>query len=219
MVKNTLLQVWPIPAFDDNYIWCIHDGQSALIVDPGDAVPVLKYLEEKKLALGGILITHHHADHTGGILNLLNTLGPQIPVYGPAGDNIPGRTQIVKEGDHVEIDSPGISFQVFEVPGQVESGRLIGGGIALRTDRVFFQITAERVAGGFCIHLDPAARGIDFDRGGAHDRRGNAEDGKGGKECCFHRSVAVVSRHQRVKQSLVCFPNELLPNPVPPTNP
>ncbi len=121
MDKNTLLQVWPIPAFDDNYLWCIHDGVSALVVDPGDSGPVLDYLAKSQLTLKGILITHHHADHTGGILDLLNTLGPQIPVYGPVGDNIPGRTQIVKEGDHVEIDSPRISFQVFEVPGHTLS--------------------------------------------------------------------------------------------------
>jgi len=85
MQKNTLLQVWPIPAFDDNYIWCIHDGDSALVVDPGDAEPVLRYLEQTQLTLRGILITHHHADHTGGILRILEVLGEAIPVYGPVG--------------------------------------------------------------------------------------------------------------------------------------
>jgi hydroxyacylglutathione hydrolase len=121
MDKNTLLQVWPIPAFDDNYIWCIHDGKSALVVDPGDSAPVLEYLEKAHLKLKGILITHHHADHTGGILNLLNALGPKIPVYGPVGDNIPGRTEVVMEGDKIEIDSPRLSLKVFEVPGHTLS--------------------------------------------------------------------------------------------------
>ena len=65
MDKNTLLQVWPIPAFDDNYIWCIHDGHSALVVDPGDSAPVLDYLAKQQLKLKGIVITHHHTDHTG----------------------------------------------------------------------------------------------------------------------------------------------------------
>ena len=116
MVKNTLLQVWPIPAFDDNYIWCIHDGQSALIVDPGDATPVLQYLEQKKLTLTGILITHHHADHTGGILNLLQELG-SVPVYGPANIDIPGRTNVMMEGDKIEVTAPRISLEVYEVPG------------------------------------------------------------------------------------------------------
>ena len=117
MDKNTLLQVWPIPAFDDNYIWCIHDGVSALLVDPGEAVPCLQYLKLKKLTLTGILVTHHHADHTGGILELLSILGPAIPVYGPLNNDIPGRTQALIEGDKVEIASPSISFKVLEVPG------------------------------------------------------------------------------------------------------
>ncbi|QWE19818.1 hydroxyacylglutathione hydrolase [Polynucleobacter sp. AP-Kolm-20A-A1] len=117
MDKNTLLQVWPIPAFDDNYIWCIHDGSAALVVDPGDAEPVLKYLEQNKLSLSGILITHHHADHTGGIMRLLEVLGSSIPVYGPVGDGIPGRTLVAIQDDKIEIASPRISLKVFEVPG------------------------------------------------------------------------------------------------------
>ena len=121
MDKNTLLQVWPIPAFDDNYIWCIHDGKSAFVVDPGDAAPVMEYLAQNELKLTGILITHHHADHTGGILNLLNALDKTIPVYGPTGDNIPGRTQIAKEGDKIEMTAPRISLSVYEVPGHTLS--------------------------------------------------------------------------------------------------
>jgi hydroxyacylglutathione hydrolase len=121
MDKNTLLQVWPIPAFDDNYIWCIHNGKSALVVDPGDAVPVLEYLKQSGLRLTGILITHHHADHTGGILALLDAFGKDIPVIGPAGSNIPGRTQIAKADDKIEITSPRISLQVYEVPGHTLS--------------------------------------------------------------------------------------------------
>jgi hydroxyacylglutathione hydrolase len=121
MNKNTLLQVWPIPAFDDNYIWCIHDGSSALVVDPGDATPVLRYLEQEKLTLSGILITHHHADHTGGILTLLRSVKSAIPVYGPVHDEIPGRTQVAMEGDTIDIAEPRISLKVFEVPGHTLS--------------------------------------------------------------------------------------------------
>uniref|UniRef100_UPI004048BA54 hydroxyacylglutathione hydrolase n=1 Tax=Polynucleobacter sp. TaxID=2029855 RepID=UPI004048BA54 len=121
MEKNTLLQVWPIPAFDDNYLWCIHDGKSALIVDPGDAVPVLDYLKREKLTLKGILITHHHADHTGGILQLLEALDSTIPVYAPAAIDIPGRTHALMEGDSLEIASPRMSFEVSEVPGHTLS--------------------------------------------------------------------------------------------------
>jgi hydroxyacylglutathione hydrolase len=121
MDKNTLLQVWPIPAFDDNYIWCIHDGRSALVVDPGDAILVADYLMQNQLALTGILVTHHHADHTGGILDLLDDFGPDISVYGPAGNDIPGRTEVAREGSKIEITAPRISLQVFEVPGHTLS--------------------------------------------------------------------------------------------------
>ena len=121
MDKNTLLQVWPIPAFDDNYIWCIHDGHSALAVDPGDASPVADYLLQNQLTLTGILITHHHADHTGGILELLDRFGATIPVYGPVGDNIPGRTVVAMQDDKIEIAVPRISLKVLEVPGHTLS--------------------------------------------------------------------------------------------------
>jgi hydroxyacylglutathione hydrolase len=118
MVTKTALQVWPIPAFDDNYIWCIHDGISALVVDPGDASPVLDYLESQSLTLTGILITHHHADHTGGIQDLLAYVATDsLPVYGPAAESIPGRTEALMEGDRVECAAPAIAFTVLEVPG------------------------------------------------------------------------------------------------------
>ena len=76
--------VAPIPAFNDNYIWAICDNQqNAWVVDPGDAEPVIKIFTEKHLQLSGILITHHHRDHTGGIDALLQHFG-HVPVYGPS---------------------------------------------------------------------------------------------------------------------------------------
>ena len=121
MPDDNLLQVRSIAAYDDNYIWLISDNHCAVIVDPGDAAPVLQYLEQNKLTLTGILITHHHADHTGGILTLLNTLGLSIPVYGPAAIDIPGRTHAVMEGDKIEVAAPRISLEVYEVPGHTVS--------------------------------------------------------------------------------------------------
>jgi hydroxyacylglutathione hydrolase len=119
MVKSTALQVWPIPAFSDNYIWCIHDGHSALIVDPGDAAPVIQYLQQNQLQLTGILITHYHADHIGGIADLLRatTNGHTLPVYGPVAEEIPGCNHPLIQGDEVHIAAPASYFQVLEVPG------------------------------------------------------------------------------------------------------
>ena len=61
------MDIIPIPAFRDNYIWLVHDGRHALVVDPGDATPVEEALRERGLTLAAILVTHHHPDHTGGI--------------------------------------------------------------------------------------------------------------------------------------------------------
>lgn len=110
-----MLTLHPIPAFTDNYIWCLHDNQSAYVVDPGQADPVLDYLRDRSLNLKGILITHHHWDHVSGIEALLEAY-PDIPVWGPANETIPGRTESLGEGDLLALDW-GIKLRVFEVPG------------------------------------------------------------------------------------------------------
>lgn len=105
-----------VPIFQDNYVFVIRGpSSSAVVVDPGDAAPVLGFLEREKLNLEAILITHHHPDHVGGVADLLG--GRAIPVYGPVRDV--GRWSFdlkgVREGDVVE--AAGTSFEVFEVPG------------------------------------------------------------------------------------------------------
>ncbi len=103
----------PIPAFTDNYIWALREGQQALVVDPGDAAPVLDWLANEACALTGILITHHHADHTGGVAELIAKTG--APVWGPAYENLPEGVQRLEGGDTVHWQ--GIAFQVIDVPG------------------------------------------------------------------------------------------------------
>jgi hydroxyacylglutathione hydrolase len=102
-----------LPAFADNYIWMLHDGHSALVVDPGDAAPVIEALARHALVLRGILVTHHHPDHVGG----LDALRPHLQgaVWGPARERIPGPFTPVHEGDRVEL--LGQRFRVIEVPG------------------------------------------------------------------------------------------------------
>ena len=108
-----MLTLIPIPAFTDNYLWLLHDGQRALVVDPGDAAPVLHKLAELNLKLDSILVTHHHADHTGGVDELRNTTDAKV--YGPATEKIPKPYDPLGEGDIAQ--AMGLDFQVIDVPG------------------------------------------------------------------------------------------------------
>lgn len=109
------LRVLAIPAFDDNYFWLIHDGIHAAVVDPGDATPVLAALAAHQLTLTTILLTHHHADHVGGVAELARQC--DVQVWGPRGETISGVTQRVGEGDAVVLAAPAISLSVLDVPG------------------------------------------------------------------------------------------------------
>lgn len=103
----------PIPAFTDNYIWALREGQQVLVVDPGDAAPVLDWLANEASSLTGILITHHHADHTGGVAELMAKTG--APAWGPAYENLPEGVQRLEGGGNVHWQR--IAFQVIDVPG------------------------------------------------------------------------------------------------------
>lgn len=115
-VNPVKISVHRIPAFDDNYLWLFHGSNSdqAYAVDPGDAAPILQALEDLNLSLAGIIITHHHGDHTGGIKTLLSH--ENVPVYGPVSDKIPQVTHPLTDGDILSL-SPGMEFRVLEVPG------------------------------------------------------------------------------------------------------
>ncbi len=102
-----------LPAFADNYIWMLHDGARAVVVDPGDAAPVHEALDRLHLDLAAILVTHHHADHVGGVSSLRPRL--QGPVFGPARETIPAPFTPLTEGDAVQV--LGLSFRVLDVPG------------------------------------------------------------------------------------------------------
>jgi len=110
-----MLSVLTIPAFQDNYLWLIHNGAQAAVVDPGDAAPILSALAENRLALAAILLTHHHADHVGGVPRLLQHA--QVPVFGPRGENIPHVTEPLGEGDRVTVPGLGLQCEVYDVPG------------------------------------------------------------------------------------------------------
>jgi hydroxyacylglutathione hydrolase len=110
-----MLTIAPIPAFDDNYIWLIYDQASrqAFVVDPGDATPVLEALQNLDLTLAGVLITHHHFDHVGGLSQLRSRFDPVV--YGPRNPAIDGVSEALDAGDRIEI--LGQDFEILEVPG------------------------------------------------------------------------------------------------------
>jgi hydroxyacylglutathione hydrolase len=103
----------PLPAFQDNYLWLLHDGHRALVVDPGDAQPVLAYLAQASLQLEAILVTHHHWDHVDGVEPLRKATGAQV--WGPARESLPQPFAPLREGDRVE--ALGLQFEVIDVPG------------------------------------------------------------------------------------------------------
>jgi len=112
---SSTLTCTPIPAFQDNYFWLISDGQHAAVVDPGDAAPVEAYLAAHHLQLSAILLTHHHRDHVGGVADLLRAR--QIPVYGPAGEDIAHLTTTLSGGSVVTLAAPALRLSVLDVPG------------------------------------------------------------------------------------------------------
>jgi hydroxyacylglutathione hydrolase len=107
------MKLIPLPAFQDNYLWLLHDGRRALVVDPGDAQPVLECLQQSGLQLEAILVTHHHPDHVGGVDRVRDATG--AAVWGPAREPVPGPFRAVADGEHVR--ALGLDFRVIDVPG------------------------------------------------------------------------------------------------------
>lgn len=110
-----MVSIIPIPAFRDNYIWTLRSGGVAAVVDPGDAAPVLAWLDTNRVALCAILATHHHADHVGGVTALRARY--DVPVFGPAHESIPGRTHALGEGDRIVVPGIDLLLSVYDIPG------------------------------------------------------------------------------------------------------
>jgi len=111
-----MFDVIRIPAFKDNYIWLLRKGASAVVVDPGEAVPVLEVLERGNLVLASVLVTHHHKDHQGGVAALLEHF-PAAEVFGPAQESITGKTRSLQGGERIWLAALELEMQVFCVPG------------------------------------------------------------------------------------------------------
>lgn len=131
-----MLNVTPIPAFNDNYIWALHDNRLAVLVDPGDATPGIEFLQQNGLDLLAILVTHHHGDHVGGIPDLFTRYQPSV--YGPAMESIPGMTNPVSAGDTISLEKLDLKFDVIGTPGHTLGHvSYFGGGWLFCGDTLF----------------------------------------------------------------------------------
>jgi hydroxyacylglutathione hydrolase len=132
-----MFDVTRISALKDNYVWLLRKGAAAVVVDPGDAAPVLDVLQREALTLCAVLITHHHMDHQGGIGGLL-AHWPSANVFGPASESITGMTHPLRGGERIRPAAFDSGFQVMAVPGHT-LGHLAyyGGGCLFCGDTLF----------------------------------------------------------------------------------
>jgi hydroxyacylglutathione hydrolase len=131
-----MLAIHAVPAFADNYIWLLEDGRNAAAVDPGDAAPVERFLQERGLALTAVLATHHHADHVGGLQALAGRW--KCGTFGPAREAVAGLDQRLREGDRITIPGLDIELETFDIPGHTAGHiALYGAGAVFCGDTLF----------------------------------------------------------------------------------
>ncbi|MBV1775171.1 hydroxyacylglutathione hydrolase [Burkholderiaceae bacterium DAT-1] len=127
-----MVQIFPIPILSDNYIWTIRKDSSLIIVDPGESTPVFAWMDSQGLAPDAIVLTHHHADHIGGVDEIVARW--PVPVYGSA--RITQVTHPVGEGDRIKIGC--IELDVWCVPGHtLDHLAYVGEGLVLCGDTLF----------------------------------------------------------------------------------
>lgn len=135
------VQLLAIPAFSDNYIWMVCQGEHAIVVDPGQAEPVDAILAQHGLHPDAILLTHHHHDHVGGVSELLDRY-PNTVIYGPATETLPACHHPVAQGSTISFDRPRLSLSVLDVPGHTAghiayAGQLDGQPVVFCGDTLF----------------------------------------------------------------------------------
>ncbi|MBA2352036.1 MAG: hydroxyacylglutathione hydrolase [Burkholderiales bacterium] len=130
------MKIVPLAAFQDNYIWLLRKGEHAVVVDPGDAEPVLSYLGHEKLRLAAIINTHHHRDHVGGNARLLDFF--RVPVYGPRDEAIATLTHPLQAEDVIDFPELALHLTVLSIPGHT-AGHIayVGPGILFCGDTLF----------------------------------------------------------------------------------
>jgi hydroxyacylglutathione hydrolase len=156
-----MLDISPIAALGDNYIWLLRSQGSELVavVDPGDATPVLQMLRSHQLTLGAVLITHHHGDHTAGIPALKKSF-PDAAIYGPGREGIAGMTHHVGEGDEVSLPGLDVDLRVMDVPGHTAGHVAYYGEGALFCGDTLFAAGCGRVFDGTMADLSASLERI-----------------------------------------------------------
>ncbi|TCV97362.1 hydroxyacylglutathione hydrolase [Luteibacter rhizovicinus] len=147
------MQLLPVPALADNYIWlAADDAGNALVVDPGESAPVEAALAERGWTLRHILLTHHHNDHIGGVFDLVRE--HDVDVFAPFDTRIPYASNRVEDGEEVVLSEPSARFRVIAVPGHTSSHIAYAGeGFLFCGDTLFslgcgrlFEGTPEQMA-------------------------------------------------------------------------
>ncbi len=156
-----MININPVAAFEDNYIWMIGDPGTRrfVAVDPGDESPVLDWLQERDAELTAILLTHHHYDHIGGVPELLQVY-PDIPVYGPAKNQIKGLNRPLGEGEQILLPGLDAAFDVMEVPGHTAGHIAYYGEGALLCGDTLFAAGCGRVFDGTFAQLADSLKRI-----------------------------------------------------------
>jgi hydroxyacylglutathione hydrolase len=133
-----MLQIWPVPVFDDNYVWILErEGSNRIaVVDPGDGEPVIKALSRLDLEIAAVLITHHHRDHVGGLPEIIRRYHP--PVYGSATEPVAGVDHPLTGDDRISLPEIDLEFEILALPGHT-SGHIgyAGAGCAFVGDTLF----------------------------------------------------------------------------------
>ena len=131
-----MINATPVPILSDNYVWVLSaiDSASAVVVDPGDADPVLNFLDQSNLNCTAVLLTHHHADHSEGAAEIGENW--DCPIYGPIDESISAVTRPVSEND--TVTTAGLTFKVLSVPGHTRGHvAYFGHGHLLCGDTLF----------------------------------------------------------------------------------